>query len=114
MTVNEFFRICNDKINYNFICLTNSFLVSEKTRPQKVWFNKIIKIEMINKIFNIYISEETEKNTYNSNLLQVKFSDFINLLNDKACIFTSAEYYKNKKEFIDAIYIRDDNYIEIY
>lgn len=114
MTVNELFRICNDKINYKFICLTNPALVSEKTRPQEIWFNKIIKIEMINKIFNIYISEEINKDTYNSNTLKIKFYDIMDLLNDKACIFTSAEYYKNKKEFIDALYIRDDNYIEIY
>ena len=44
----------------------------------------------------------------------MKFSDFINIMNDKADIFTTVEYYKGKKEYIDGFYIRDGQYLEIY
>ena len=114
MTVNEFFRKCRDRFSYVFYCPSNPDLIHEKMRPQKVWFNKIEKIEMINKTMHIYISEETFKELYDPQKVDLKFYDLINVFNDKACVFVSVDYILKKKEYIEGVYIREENYLDIY
>lgn len=115
MTVNQFFRTCKDKLtNCQFICSTDSDLIYEGIRPAKLWHNKIIKIEMINKTFTIYISKEKYKELYNPNDTHLSFSELINVLNDDVYIFAPIKYIKNNELIINSIYIKDNGCLEIY